>query len=270
MNCVMERREGREAFGGDPTGYLAGRPDYPDRLYTMLGESGCLGGTRSVFEIGPGAGQITGRLLDLGVGHLTAIEPDHRLIEFLAARFAPQCGLRLSLQAVPFESAILAGESFDLGIAGTSFHWLDPQPALEKIFRALRPGGWWVACWNVFMDPNAVDPFIEATEHLFAPLRKTPAVGQHGKPSFALDVTGRLAELEAAGFKDIRHEVLRRELIFTADQITALCRTFSQIAILPDDERETLLSSLRKIAVERFHGSVKRAILTPIYIARRP
>lgn len=270
MSSMMTRHEGREAFGGNPAAYLEGRPDYPDGLYAMLDELGCTKATSSAFEIGPGAGQITGRLLDLGIGQLTAIEPDQRLADFLSTRFASQWGGRLSLQAVPFESARLPDGSFDLGIAGTSFHWLDPRSALDMIHRALRPGGWWVACWNVFMDPAGPNTFIDATRHLFATLRKTPGMGERGKPPFALDAMERCAELESAGFQNIRHQTFRRELIFDADQVVALCRTFSQIATLPADERQTILAALRKVAVNKFHNAVKQVIITPVYAAQRP
>ncbi|MDY0176291.1 MAG: 16S rRNA (adenine(1518)-N(6)/adenine(1519)-N(6))-dimethyltransferase RsmA [Lentisphaeria bacterium] len=50
-----------------------------------------------VLEVGPGAGVLTERLLASGC-HLTAIELDHRLADWLAERFAGQANFRL-LQA---------------------------------------------------------------------------------------------------------------------------------------------------------------------------
>jgi 16S rRNA A1518/A1519 N6-dimethyltransferase RsmA/KsgA/DIM1 with predicted DNA glycosylase/AP lyase activity len=82
----MERitlNDGRHLFGNDPKTYAEARPDYPDALYERLTtRCGLLPGT-SVFEIGPGPGLATRRLLSLGASPLRAIEPDPRLATFL-------------------------------------------------------------------------------------------------------------------------------------------------------------------------------------------
>jgi SAM-dependent methyltransferase len=42
----------------------------------------------------------------------------------------------------PFEDYAAPDASVDLVASATAFHWLDPQVALPKIARLLRPGGW--------------------------------------------------------------------------------------------------------------------------------
>jgi hypothetical protein len=50
----LQRIEGRQHFGLDPSGYEAGRPDYPSFVYDSLREKcGVVRGAR-VLEVGPG------------------------------------------------------------------------------------------------------------------------------------------------------------------------------------------------------------------------
>jgi phospholipid N-methyltransferase len=75
--------DGRHLFGNDPGTYAQARPDYPDALYERLITRCGLRPGISVFEIGPGTGLATRRLLSLGASPLRAIEPDPRLAIFL-------------------------------------------------------------------------------------------------------------------------------------------------------------------------------------------
>jgi hypothetical protein len=75
----INRIEGRRAFGLDPLGYDRSRPVYPPGIYQLLeGRCGLRQGAR-VFEIGPGTGLATKRLLELGADPLLVVEPDERL-----------------------------------------------------------------------------------------------------------------------------------------------------------------------------------------------
>src|ERR1043165_1521417 len=81
----LPKEFGRRAFGGDPAGYHAARPAYPNWVYeTLTSRCGLRRGT-AVFEIGAGTGIATHRLLALGADPLVAVEPDARLADFLRA-----------------------------------------------------------------------------------------------------------------------------------------------------------------------------------------
>src|ERR1700683_2163749 len=81
----IDRRAGRRAFGGDPCGYHVARPAYPDWVLEVLSERCGLAPQSATFEIGPGTGTATRRLLELGSNPLVAVEPDDRLATFLRA-----------------------------------------------------------------------------------------------------------------------------------------------------------------------------------------
>lgn len=254
---------GRHAFGSDPAGYDRARPDYPQRIYDLLRERcGLCSGTHT-FEIGSGTGKATRQLLQMGASPLIAIEPDMRLANFLSTTTREFAG-SLEVRNATFEETYLSLGSFDLGVAATSFHWVEQEVAIRKIATALRPGGWWVMWWNVFGDSEQTDEFHEASKNLLA------SAGSPHRPPFALDRDARIANLIATGeFDDISYETIHWTATFNSAGIRELFATFSEIALLLTERRQLLLNDLAKIADEQFGGRVVKPMVTPIYIARR-
>jgi SAM-dependent methyltransferase len=267
----VDRSEGRSAFGADPAGYDRARPGYPDRLYEILRtQCGLCRGTRA-FEIGPGTGQATRQLLRLGAAPLVVVEPDPRLAAYLENELALTEGAgRIEVRQAPFEDVDLAPGSFELGVAATSFHWLDPDVTLAKVARALRQGGWWAMWWNVFGDPVRTDPFHDATQDLLKGLGRSPSAGPAGKLPFALDVDGRAADVARTGaFDDAAGEMIRWTLTLDTARLRSLYATFSEITRLPSEQRERLLDELASVVEDRFGGSVEKPMVTAVYTARR-
>jgi SAM-dependent methyltransferase len=217
----------------------------------------------AVFEIGPGTGKATRRLLELGANPLVAVEPDDRLAIFLRETIADAA---LTVVISTFEEAVLPEASFDLGLSATAFHWRDEDLALDKVAKLLRPGGWWAMLSNVFGDPTLPDPFHEATKVLLdGPLN--PSAGAGDVP-FALDAEARLAALERThAFDNIEHRTSPWSLILDPDQTVALYATYSNIKIRPD--REAVLAELGRVARDEFHGRLTRNMVTSLYLARR-
>jgi SAM-dependent methyltransferase len=259
----IDREFGRQAFGGDPGGYHAARPAYPEWVFDVLCERCGLGHDTVVFEIGAGTGTATRRLLDLGANALVAVEPDSRLAAFLRDTIRDEA---LTVILSPFEDAELREASFDLGVSATAFHWLHEDLALTKAAKLLRPGGWWAMVWNVFGDQDRSDPFHEATKTLLdGP--SSPSAGTSHIP-FALDADARLAALERThAFDAVEHRTSTWSLDLNPDQTIALYSTYSNINISKD--REAVLAELGRIARDEFHGRVTRNMITSLYVARR-
>ena len=260
---VLSLEFGRHAFGADPAGYHAARPAYPEWVFDTLRNRCGLRAHTSTFEIGPGTGTATRRLLDLGADPLVAIEPNDQLANFLRATNPDKA---LSVTVSPFEDVVLKEGCFDLGFSATAFHWLEEDAALAKVAGLLRPGGWWAMVWNVFGDPRRTDPFHEATKELLeGPM--SPGQGD-GKIPYALDIDARLTALErAAAFDMIDHKAVQWSLVLDADQAVALYATYSNINARPD--RDAVLAGLGHIARTQFNGRVVRNMITSLFIARR-
>ncbi len=260
---TIDRSFGRQAFGVNPAAYHAARPEYPGWVYDMLvGRCGLRPGAR-LFEIGPGTGTATGRLLELGADPLVAIEPDARLADFLEARLACPA---LTVVRAPFEAVTLEEGAFDLGVSATAFHWLDEAAALEKVARLLRPGGWWAAIWHVFGDAGRPDPFHDATQPLLSGYA-LPSAGERGIP-FGLDVAARTQALKRTGaFDVVDSKIVPWQLVLTAEETVALYATYSDMTARPN--MEAVLEELGRIAREAFGGRVERNMTTSLFVARR-
>ncbi len=265
----IDRSCGQHAFGGDPANYDRARLAYPERVYDVLRERCGLRHPTHTFEIGPGTGKATRELLQRGALPLVAIEPDHRLADFLAHGLVDHTSA-IDIRVSTFEDVVLPPAAFDLGVAATMFHWFDQSSALRKVAPLLRRGGWWAMWWNVYGDPARPDEFRKATRHLLASLDRSPSRGTAGKPPFALDVEARMASLtDADVFDTIEHEIIRWTAVLDTAQVRELYATFSPIGLLDPTERQSLLSELGRIVEECFGGRIERTMATPLYVARR-
>jgi SAM-dependent methyltransferase len=183
---LIHRAFGREAFGGDPLGYDAARPAYPDWVFDLLCERCGLAPNAVTFEVGPGTGTATRRLLELGTNPLVAVEPDGRLATFLRDT-TPNKALTVVL--APFEELELEEASFELGFSATAFYWLAEDLALRKVTTLLRPGGLWAMVWNVFGDSSRLDPFHEETKSILdGP--SSPSAGNGETPLLSMRMRG--------------------------------------------------------------------------------
>jgi SAM-dependent methyltransferase len=263
---VIDRREGRVVFGRDPAGYDRGRPGHPERVYVVLTERCGLRTGAGVLEIGPGTGQATRRLLELGASPLVVIEPNAALAEHLAA----SVGARVEVKIAALEDVDLPPVTFDLAVAASSFHWVEEQIGLEKVVSALRPGGWWAMWWTLFGDDTRSDPFRDAIDPIMSELPSSPSEGGSRRQRFPLDVEARTTALSAAGFDEPEHELIRWSFEWDTAGIRALFATFSPIARLDDRRREALLDAVTRVAADDFGGHVTKPLLTALYTARLP
>jgi SAM-dependent methyltransferase len=261
----VTQQEGRRAFGEGARNYDSARPEYPAGVYALLSERCGLRPGCATFEIGPGTGLATRRLIEAGANPLVAVEPDARLAAVLSER-SPAAEVLIA----PFEDASLPEHSFDLGASATAFHWVDQTRGLTKVASLLKPGGWWAMWWNVFGDDDRYDAFHEATKELLSPLGGSPTQAVNWQHPFPMDCEARFADLLAVGaFAELGVEILKWTLILDTQQTRALYATFSQITTLEPAERERVLDELAHIAQSEFAGRVERNMCTPVYTARR-
>jgi SAM-dependent methyltransferase len=265
-------RERRGLFASDVEAYERGRPGYPERVYDLLREMCRLRPATRVLEIGPGTGQATARLLDLGAS-VTAVE----LGADLAARLVEKFGdSDLVVDVGAFEDIDRDDGAFELIVAATSFHWVPTAGGLRRCADQLRPDGWLALWWNSYGDPDRSDPFHEALtpvlEALAPSLLEIPSAGTPGAGAtpYALDRAARIAEIESEGrFGRVHHETIAWTGRHSARELRAMFGSFSPWLALPKAERNVVLNALEQLAIEQFNGVVERPYLTPIYLAQR-
>lgn len=263
---VLDIKAGRDAFGEDPDGYERARPAYPEAIFDRLRDRCGLRLGTVAFEVGPGPGNVTERLAGGGAAKVTAIEPDARSAEHLCRRFAGK--LDLTVLNTIFEDAALPASAFDLGVAATSFHWVEQKPGIAKVADALKPGGWWACWWNLFSEGTQTDPFIRASAPLFRDVPR-PHSGSHDR-KFELDVDARLADLNAEPrLANAEAEVFRWTVPLTADQVRDLYGSFSIVVALEPQAKRRLLDGLHELAVKQFGGRIEKPMIAVLYTARR-
>ncbi len=268
----FDDKQRRALFSSHAEAYGDGRPGYPSEVFDHLRSACDLRPGCQVLEIGPGAGQATGPLLDAGA-EVLAVEVGVELGLLLRTRFV---GSRLEVRLGEFETVDLAAEAFDLVAAATSFHWVSPQPGLDRVARVLRPGGSVALWWNHFGDRDRPDPFREAVQPLLrehAPqLAETADNGGAGIGAhpYALDVGVRSEEIDSNGrFGPVEHVSIPWTATHTAGAAQRFLGSFSSWMALETEVRTDLLQAIGDLVDTTFGGVVDRPFLTAVYTARR-
>jgi SAM-dependent methyltransferase len=259
----LERGEGRDLYGTDPAGYDAGRPEYPPQLYDVLTHRCGLGPGTSTLEIGPGTGRVTRQLLAAGAS-VTAVEPNAGMAAWLRDAFTSE---PLRVVQAPLEDAVLDEAAFDLAVAGTSIHWVDPDAAAGQLRRALRRGGSLALWWMLFEDPWRPDAFDEALPTIFG----SPASvrSARGLP-FQVEEELICGQLRAAGVADVESQMIRSHHVLDTSQLRDLYATTAVILRRPPQEQARVLEAMVRMIEDEFQGRVARTFVTALYTGRNP
>lgn len=242
------------------------RPGYPARVFEVLAGRCAVGPGSEVLEIGPGVGQATLPMLDLGA-RVTAVEPGAALAARLAERTLDR---PTDILVSRFEDAVLPPASFDVVASATAFHWVDQEVGLRRAAQLLRDSGWLALWWTFWGDPDRPDPLHDALVLLLE--AKAPhLVGDEASArAHIADVAARAAAVEAVdAFGPVEQETIRWEGHHDAREIRGIFATFSGWIALPEPLRTELLDALAALVGDRLGGRVTRPYKTVLYTAPR-
>src|ERR1700753_2000090 len=216
------------SFGGAPATYERGRPPYPPEALDWLLPPGA----RRVLDLGAGTGKLTRLLVARGLD-VVAVEPLEGMRAELS-RVLPGIEVRAgSAEHIP-----LPDGSVDAVLAAQAWHWVTPERATPEVARVLRPGGTLGLVWN---ERDDREPWVTALNRI---------VEEQGRKKRADDMRAHNdsdnpkvgppfgpLELHQAPWA---HDTTVPELI---DMIASR----SYVILLPEDEREALLASVRSL-----------------------
>lgn len=258
----------REAFDEVAALYHEARPPYPDRLVQDLVElCGINAGVRAL-EIGPGTGQLTLPMAERGA-RITAVESGPQLAEL--ARHHVAAFPLAEIITADFDRWV-ADAQFDVVVAATAFHWLDPSTRVPRCAAALRSGGKLAVIhtrWGVRTDP---DPFREASRICF----------EIGDPEIAAktNIAAVSSRLEDEEFPELRTSKWftvsghRRHVVartYSTSQYVGLLNTFSDVRGLPESARAEFVTCIRQLIDREFGGSIERTDVYDLWVyERRP
>jgi SAM-dependent methyltransferase len=253
----------RGIFDQDAELYDRVRPGYPADLFAQLAELADLGPHRRLLEIGAGTGKATVPLAGTG-SRIVAVE--------LGPSMAAVCGRNLA--AFPNAQVVNAGfedwplpeEPFDVVLAATSWHWLDPILRVAKTVQALRPGGL-LAVIETHHVAGGDEGFFADVQACYE--RYDPTTQPGLRLPIAEEVP-RHADTDGSGWFEPAafHRYQWRETYSTSGYLDLLM-SYSNHRALPEPARAGLLRCIANLIDSRYGGRIAKQYLTQLWVARR-
>ena len=253
----------RTSFDRAADDYDAARPGYPPALFDDLAELTGVGAGSRILEVGPGTGQATLPLAERGC-RVVAVELGAHLATAARRNLARFPAVEVVTAA--FEDWPLPAEPFDLVLAATAFHWIDPAVRVVKAADALRPGGW-LATITTHHIAGGDESFFAAAQSCYERWDpETPPGGVALEPAagipYASDELDRSRRFAPARFR--RYEW---ELPYTTASYLDLLRTYSGHRDLDPEPRSSLLGCIADLIDSRYGGRITKRYLTELRAA---
>lgn len=244
--------------------YDQGRREPPGWLYdTLFAESHVKEPSTYVLEIGCGTGTSTLPIARRGA-RVLALEMGANLARTAQQRLAGFPGVEV--RCTRFEDWKPLPQ-FDVVVAVTAWHWLDPAVRYQRAAAALKPRGILAFTETEHVYPPGFDRFFEQIQASY----KAIGAGRLPWPPPPLElIPDSRAEIEQSPlFEDVR--VIRRVWTeeFTADEHVALMRTASDHHLMEPAKREWLFSEMKRLIEALPGGRVVKHNLTLLHLARR-
>jgi SAM-dependent methyltransferase len=262
---TQDRERLRSTFDQVADLYDQARPGYPAALFDDLAELAGIGPGARVLEIGPGTGQATVPLAERGC-QVVAVELGAGLAAVARRNLArfPE----VEVVTAAFEDWPLPAEPFDLVLAATAFHWVDPAVRVDKAADALRPGGTLatVATHHVAGGDESFFAAAQACYERWDP--DTPPGGAALEP--AADIPSSSDELDRsrrfgpASFR--RHEW---EQAYTTTGYVDVLLTYSGHRALDPRAQAGLLGCIAHLIDTAHGGRITKRYLTELRVASK-
>jgi SAM-dependent methyltransferase len=256
----------RLVFGEVADLYDRHRPSYPPALIDdIIAGSGAAAGGRAV-EVGAGTGKATAMVAARGVGVL-AIEPSPAMAALARRNCAAYPGVEIVES--DFERWDAGGERFALLYSAQAWHWIDPALGYDRAREALAPGGLLAMFWN--RPAWGRSPLRDAlTAAYLAAAPDMPTDGPLHPANPAPQDEGRDWAAEVAHVGGFTGAEMRRypwEAVYSAEEYRGLLTTLSEVAILDEGRRRTLLAGVAA-AIDAHGGRLVMPMATRLCLGR--
>ena len=268
MTGPDQRALGR-LFDEVPELYDRVRPAYPGELFADLAAITALHRGSPVLEVGCGTGQATRPLAALGYA-VTAVEPGAGMAALARERLADFPGV--AIENSRFEDWDDAGRRFDVVVAASSWHWVDPSVGWRRAHDVLRPGGWMALPGNIVVRrPGEPEVYAETAD-----LHERFAPGHLGWADSPLEEEVRMTDegwgpIEGPG--DLFGPAITRWYPavqwFDGVGFADLLRSQSMYRRLAPDVREPLLDAIAERIRTRMGDRATRRYLAVLRVGQR-
>lgn len=168
-----------------------------------------------------------------------------------------------------FDEWALPRDLFDVVVAATAFHWLDPATRVRKCADALRAGGALVIIETGWGHGQGDDRFFAESQACYA--RWDPDYD----PAFRRPTPEELQEerhevASSPRFAEIVHRRYLCDREYSAAQYCELLGTFSNVLGFAEPIRGGFLACIADLIESRFAGRIVRHDLYDLWLARIP
>lgn len=263
------QRDLGRVFNEVPELYDRVRPGYPDELFADLVTVTGMDDGSAVLDVGCGTGQATRSLAALGRS-VTAVEPGAAMAALARQRLATFPNVYV--ETSNFEEWDDRGRRFDVLVAASSWHWVDPSTGWRKAHDVLRPGGWMALLGNVVVRRIGEPEVYAETADLHE--RFSPGNPDWGHPPLEDDVR---ATDEGWGLVDDPGILFGPTIVrwyptvqwFNGDGFADLLRSTSPYRRLDGDVREPLLDAIAERIRTRMGDRAPRRYLSVLRVGQR-
>ena len=218
------------SFGRVAAAYDFGRPSWPAEALDLVARELELRSEATVLDLGAGTGKLT-RLLVERFAHVVAVEPLAMMRALIPAGAEVLAG---TAEVIPLPDDAVAAV-----FCGESFHWFDWPRAIAEVVRVLKPRGGLALMWNRpsggLLDsaewPKGVSEALDRLVDSSPPERRCQ--------SFAWREA-----LAGSPFEKLQSEIVPNGGELDRARLLARIASWSQVAALPDDEREAFVAEI--------------------------
>jgi SAM-dependent methyltransferase len=264
-----DRRDLGRVFNEVPELYDRVRPTYPDELFADLVAVTGMDRRSSVLEVGCGTGQATLSLAALGAS-VTAIEPGDGMAAIARQRLAAFGNVEV--EKATFEEWDAGERRFDVLVAASAWHWVDPSVGWRRAHDVLRPEGWMALLGNVVVRRPGEPEVYAETADLHE--RFSPGNPGWGHPPLEDEVR---ATDEGWGLVDDPGSLFGPTIVrwypavqwFDGNGFADLLRSTSLYRKLDSDVRDPLLDAIAERIRTQMGDQASRRYLSVLRVGRR-
>jgi SAM-dependent methyltransferase len=240
------------------------RPTCPSALFADLATLAGLGPQSRVLEIGPGTGQATVPLAQLGCSIL-AVELGAEMAAVARKNLSsfPKVEVVVSM----FEEWPLPEQKFDLVVSSNAFHWIDENLRTSKAADALRGGGA-LAIISIHHIRSGTVAFFDEVQLLYEEHGLAPARSLSLPTAQSIPQDGEDFEREKR-FGKVEFRRYEWEEKYSTSEYIDLLSTHSNHHILAPEAKETFLKKVAELIDTNYQGHVTKGYLAQLAIAHR-